>query len=85
MADVTDVPCASHVATLVFSGVGTIVLRPLTGGSYWLGDSGVDNTTGVSIPNAANTTLYVTSPDEVYRYNEKGRVVSSAFTTTDRA
>jgi hypothetical protein len=71
MADVTDVLCAHTTQTLVFSGVGTVVLAPQSSGSYYIGGSGVTNTTGVIVNNAPPyTTLYVTSPDDIYVYNE---------------
>jgi len=67
MASTTDIGFSSQETKVVFSGVGTIVLVPLATGPYFVGGSGVDETTGIEIPNGGTPlTLYVTSPDDVY-------------------
>jgi hypothetical protein len=70
MSTVSNVSCSGLTQTLIFSGVGQIIIRPLTAGSYWLGGPSVDDTTGVAIQNNDNLCLYITSPEDIYLYNE---------------
>lgn len=73
MADLQDVACAANTQTLVFSGVGQVILKSVSGGTYWLGDASVTNSTGIPIPNSpATLSVYVTSPDDLYVYNDNG-------------
>lgn len=73
MADTTDISCAANTQTLVFSGVGQVILKSVSAGTYWLGGSGVDDTTGIPVPNSpATLSVYVTSPDDLYVYNANG-------------
>ncbi len=45
-----------------------VVRRSATSGDYFLGDASVDDTTGLPIVDPMS--LYVTSPDEIYVYNQ---------------
>lgn len=61
---------ATSRAEVTGGRVGTFTFQAVTGGTYHLGDSGVDNTNGIVVSNSVYHQLYVTSPDEVYLYNE---------------
>ncbi len=72
MASNTDVGCAASAQTLVFSGVGQVILYPLSGGTYYLGSSTDDHTTGLALSGSVSYSVYVTSPDDLYVYNSSG-------------
>lgn len=50
--------------------VGHFVFKAQTGGSFWIGDSAVDDSNGISLANNETHVVYVTSPDTVYLFNE---------------
>ena len=69
MADIYTVAINQETAEEITGGrVGHFLLKFVDGGDYFIGGSGVDDTTGIQIANLYS--LYVTSPDEVYLYNQ---------------
>lgn len=52
--------------TLLFSGVGTIIVQAV-GENVWIGGDSVTNTTGLLLTAAANPLpIVVSSPDDIY-------------------
>ena len=69
MADLYTVNIAAETSEEVTGGrVGHFLFKVVSGGDYFIGGTGVDDTTGIQV--AASFSLYVTSPDEVYLYNQ---------------
>jgi hypothetical protein len=68
MSTTNDVSFSADETKVVFSGVGQIVLLPMSGGSYHLGGTDAE-TNGILLTNNVPFTLYVTSPDDVYLWN----------------
>jgi hypothetical protein len=69
MADLYGVSIAAVSREEITGGrVGSFLVKVLSGGDYFIGGDSVDDTTGIQVP--SSFTLYVTSPDEVYLYNQ---------------
>lgn len=72
MASTTDVAFTSQETKVVFSGVGSVLLE-VSGGTFFIGGAGVDETTGVYLAASGNPhRFYVTSPDDLYVHNDAG-------------
>lgn len=73
MSDIYTVSVGASSRSEITGGrIGHFVLLPPgSGGPYYLGDSSVDDTTGIALTVEPHV-FYVTSPDEVYVYNASG-------------
>lgn len=69
MAELYTVNIAAVTSEEITGGrVGHFLVKSVSAGDYFIGGSGVNDTTGIQVPSSFS--LYVTSPDEVYLYNQ---------------
>ncbi len=79
MANASRVTLNSSTPTLLWSGVGNVVLALVSGAASRIGGPGVTAATGFDLPGGFKLPLNVNSPDEIWGITDSGSSVVSVL------